>query len=151
MIKEVDADLLTYDLDAIVHQCNCFRTMGAGIALRIRQKYPEAYKADCETGSGDFDKLGTFSYAVLPSNKHIYNMYGQFGYGRNKRYTNYEAVYKALAAIEQHAVKNGLKTIGLPKNMGCRLAGGSWTIVRAIIQDIFDKSQLTCYICNYDK
>lgn len=32
--------------DCIVHGCNCFRTMGAGIARQIAQKWPEAAEAD---------------------------------------------------------------------------------------------------------
>jgi O-acetyl-ADP-ribose deacetylase (regulator of RNase III) len=149
MIHEVDANLLEYPLDAIIHQANCFHTMGGGIALRIRQRHPEAYEADLQTKHGDFLKLGKFSVAVLPSNKHIYNMYSQFSLGMGK-HTNYEAMYNGLKAIEAHAVEGGLKTIGLPKNMGCVLGGGDWRIVRQIIEVVFEKSLLDVYICNYN-
>ena len=34
------------DFNVILHGCNCFSTMGAGIAKQIAEKYPEAYRAD---------------------------------------------------------------------------------------------------------
>jgi O-acetyl-ADP-ribose deacetylase (regulator of RNase III) len=149
MIHEVDANLLTYPLDGIIHQANCHHTMGGGIAARIRAKFPEAYEADCKTPCGDKAKLGTFSVAVLPSNFHIYNMYSQFFIGSGKM-TTYDAMDDGLRLIEKHALNNGLQRLGLPKNMGCVLGGGRWTIVRAIIEDVFADSSLDLFICNYE-
>ena len=149
MIHEINANLLTHPLDGIIHQANCHHTMGGGIAARIRAKFPEAYDADCKTPCGDKAKLGTFSVAVLPSNFHIYNMYSQFFIGNGKM-TQYDAMYDALRLIEKHALDNGLQRLGLPKNMGCVLGGGRWTIVRAIIEDVFVDSSLDLIICNYE-
>ena len=112
MITEINANLLepivaeteTINLDGIIHQANCMHIMGGGIALRIRNKFPEAYEADLKTPKADPKKLGTFSVAVLPSNFHIYNMYSQFSIGW-KRETNYTAVVDGLEAIRQHALR----------------------------------------------
>ena len=112
-------------------------------------KFPEAYEADCKTPCGDKAKLGTFSVAVLPSNFHIYNMYSQFFIGTGKM-TTYDAMDDGLRRIEKHAISNGLARLGLPKNMGCVLGGGRWTIVRAIIEDVFVDSSLDLFICNYE-
>jgi O-acetyl-ADP-ribose deacetylase (regulator of RNase III) len=149
MIHEINANLLEYPLDGIIHQANCFHTFGGGIALRIKNKFPKAYVADCQTPYGDSKKLGTFSVAVLLSNFHIYNMYSQFTFGMGKQ-TKYDAVDEGLRNIEIHARENGLKKIGLPKNMGCVLGGGKWGIVRAIIEESFADSPLDVYICNYE-
>ena len=149
MIIEKDCNLLLEPLDAIGHFCNAHCTMGAGIALRIKEKYPDAYDADLKTMRGDRDKLGTFSYAILPNNKHIINCYTQFGFGMGRQ-TNYEAVYSSLEKANKFLISNGLRTFGLPKNAGCRLGGGSWTIVRAIIEDVFADSPLDLFICNYE-
>lgn len=151
MINEINANLLEYPLDGIIHSCNCFHTMGGGIALRIKDKFPEAYKADLQTEYGDRTKLGTYSMAILESNFHIYNLYGQFDFGKNWRNTSYDALNEGLANIEKHARLSGLIKIGLPKRMGCVLGGGSWVVVRAIIEDVFDSSSLELYICNYEK
>lgn len=150
MIHEIDANLLEQPLDGIVHQANCFHTMGGGIARFIKEKYPEAFTADLKTRRADISKLGTFSVAVLPSNFHVFNLYGQYNFGMEKRHTNYEAVYKGLYSICAYATSNGLTKLGLPKNMGCRLGGGSWIIVRAIIEEVFGVWQGDLYICNYE-
>lgn len=149
MIKEIDANLLEYPLDGIIHQANCFHTMGGGIALRIKNKFPQAYEADLATIKGDRVKVGSFSLAVLPSNFHIYNLYSQytFGFGRQ---TDYTAVVNGLEKIVLHALENGLKSLGLPKYMGCRLGGGNWQVVRAIIDEVFDVRPIDLYICNYE-
>lgn len=149
MIHEIDANLLEQELDGIIHQANCMHIMGGGIALRIRTKYPEAYEADLKTPKSDLSKLGTFSVAVLPSNFHIFNMYSQFSIGF-KRETNYTAVVEGLEAIQEYAHNNGLKKLGLPKYMGCRLGGGYWPVVRAIIDEVFlNDDDIEVFICNY--
>lgn len=151
MIREIDANLLEYPVDGIIHQANCFNTMGGGIAYNIKNKFPEAYQADCETKAGDREKLGTFSLAVLPSNFHIYNLYGQYDMGY-QRMTNYNAVVTGLEKIRDHAIEAGLTKLGLPRYMGCKLGGGYWPVVAAIIDEVFGASDcpIDLYICNYD-
>ena len=48
MIKYIDGDLVKEAelFDVIAHCCNCFCTMGAGIAPQIKNKFPDAYVAD---------------------------------------------------------------------------------------------------------
>lgn len=65
-MKKVYGDLIEMaehgDFDVIVHGCNCFCTMGAGIALQIKHHFPEAYYADCDySKKGDKKNLGFFS------------------------------------------------------------------------------------------
>jgi O-acetyl-ADP-ribose deacetylase (regulator of RNase III) len=148
MIIEKSANLLEEPLDGIIQQCNCFCVQSAGIALRIKNKFPEAYEADCKTVKGDESKLGHFSVAILPNNFHIYNMYGQLSFGGGRQ-TNYEAVANGLGRIEWHASSSGLRTIGLPARMGCVLGGGDYRIVRAIIETVFADSPLQLFICDY--
>lgn len=152
MIQELDTNLLEYPLQGIIHQANCFHTMGSGIARLIREKYPEAYDADIKSGTkGDSKRLGNFSVAhSLKENKYIFNLYGQYNYGHMARFTSYDAVDRGLRKIEAYAQENHLSTLGLPKKMGCTRGGGSWPIVRAIIEDVFKESSIELYICNYD-
>ena len=152
MIQEIDASLLDYPLQGIIHQANCMHTMGSGIARLIREKYPEAYEADCKAGTkGDSKRLGTFSVAhILREDKYVFNLYGQYNFGAMARFTSYDAIDRGLRKIEAYARENNLSTLGLPKNMGCMRGGGSWPIVRAIIEDVFKESPIELYICNYD-
>ena len=59
------------NFDVIIHGCNCFGTMGAGIAKTIKAEFPEAYKADLATEKGDKSKLGTYSTAKVTKNGHV--------------------------------------------------------------------------------
>jgi len=150
MLFEVKADLLEYPVQGIIHQCNCFHTMGAGLAKRIANKYPEAYDADLKTMLGDYKKLGEFSYTLTKDGKTVFNLYSQYRYGRDQRHTLYDSVCNGLVKVKSYAEEHKLETLGLPENMGCRLGGGSWRIVKAIIYDIFYDASIKLYICNYD-
>lgn len=150
MITNKDIDMFKQECDAYIHQCNCFHTMGGGIAVRVKANYPEAYAADCKTKMGDYKKLGTFSSAQgKKDGRWIYNMYSQFSMGFGNRHTNYEAFYEGLCAIKSNAIALGLKTIAVPRNMGCTLGGGNWSICEKMIEVVFEDGQLDVYICNY--
>ena len=84
-MKNVRGDLIKLALDGhfdvIVHGCNCQCVMGAGIALSIRNTFPEAFAADLATSKGDRAKLGTISVAAVERGGHsiaVVNGYTQF-------------------------------------------------------------------------
>lgn len=149
MITNIDINIFDCVAQGIIHQANCQNTMQSGIARQIREKYPEAYEADCKTVAGDIKKLGTFSWVKTHDDKYIYNCYSQFRYGKEQRHTNYEAIYTGSSSIKQHAIANQLNVLSLPHNMGCMLGGGSWKIVSSIIEEVFDNSEINLYICKY--
>ena len=150
MITDVDVNLLEYPLDGFMHQANCFTTMGSGIALAIKNKYPELYKADVDYGrKGDSSKLGKFSTIKCHDDKQGYNIYGQYNFGGWTRNTNYEALCTGFAGVRDHAMANNIIRLGLPKNMGSVLGGGDWRIVRSIVEVVFEKFTGELYICNY--
>jgi hypothetical protein len=94
--------------------------------------------------------MGTYSVAVLSDNFHIFNLYGQFHFGRNKRHTDYTAVVNGLERIKEYALESGLKRLGCPKYMGCKLGGGDWGVVYAIITEVFfAEHSIDFFICNY--
>lgn len=63
-MKEVNGDLIRMAMegqfDVFIHGCNCYCQMGKGIALSIKDKFPEAYKADCKTKKAANEKLGSY-------------------------------------------------------------------------------------------
>lgn len=135
MIRYIDGDLVrdAENYEVIAHCCNCFCTMGAGIAPQIKHKFPEAYEADCKTQSGDESKLGTITYTENTT-PIVVNLYGQFDYtGRRsgKMDLDYDALRSALKAMRE---KFTGKTFGLPM-IGAGLAGGDWNVIEAIIEE----------------
>ncbi|MEP6067969.1 MAG: macro domain-containing protein [Paracoccaceae bacterium] len=137
-MKKVTGDLLQLALDgrfdAIVHGCNCMCTMGAGIAVPIKQHFPEAFEADQATQRGEKSKLGTISTALIVregAQFHVINAYTQYEYGRGKRHADYEAIRGCFRSI---AKEFSDARIGYPL-IGAGLAGGDWTIIEQIIEE----------------
>ena len=118
------------DFDVLIHGCNCFNTMGAGIAKSIKEQYPGAFDADCGTVAGNRGKLGRYSSYITDNGLVIINAYTQYGYDK-VRDVDYEAVARVFAQIKKDI--NG-ESICYPM-IGCGLAGGSWDIVGAIINE----------------
>lgn len=124
--------------DVIVHGCNCFHTMGAGIAKEISTRYPQALAADKElTKKGDKSKLGGYTYASVTSpSGHkfiIINAYTQYHYGRPRKGYPALAHYGAIETVFRTIAENyRFMRIGYPK-IGSGLAGGDWNTVESII------------------
>lgn len=135
-MKTVTGDLLQLALDGhfdiIIHGCNCFCTMGAGIAKAIRLEFPEALSADADTQTGDKHKLGSYSHATVNRDGHtitIINGYTQHNYSGKSVLVDYKAVSSLFAQLKE---KYSGKRMGYPK-IGAGLAGGDWNIISAII------------------
>lgn len=156
MITELKIDLLKAEVDAIAHCANCFNTMGSGIAKQIKAKFPEAFLADSKTTVGDRTKFGNFSVGLVspenktsPTIKLVYNLYGQYYYGKDSRKLNYESIYTSLVAMKADCESRSTKNIGFPKNMGCMLAGGHFPIVYEMIKHVFIGDAFSVHICEY--
>ena len=99
---------------AIVHGCNCFNTMGAGIALPIKQNFPAAYAADLKTVKGDKNKLGSYTFAQTEYGT-VINAYTQYDYLRFPGIIN--CVYDAIKRIFEKLNEDFKgKKIAIPKN-----------------------------------
>lgn len=138
MLTYKTGNLLEATEDAIAHCCNCYNTMGSGIAPKIKARWPDVYAADCATKRGDWRKLGTFTKAVVKEGAlTVYNLYGQFGYSKRDqgiRDLDYNALYDALDRMGDDVVANGGTSVGLPL-IGCGLAGGNWKVVEVMIEE----------------
>ena len=122
------------DFDVIVHGCNCFCAMGAGIAYAMKAEFPEAFKADKATKKGDKSKLGGFSQATGVRNGNsitIINAYTQFNYHGKGVKADYSAIRKIFRKLKRQF--SG-KRFGFPL-IGAGLAGGDWNIIAEIINE----------------
>tara|TARA_Y100001937_G_C6925528_1_gene243701 strand:+ start:153 stop:596 length:444 start_codon:yes stop_codon:yes gene_type:complete len=129
--------------DVIIHGCNCFNVMGAGIAKQIKTSFPEAYQADLETKKGDDKKLGTYTSANV-NNLTIVNAYTQYNYGLGQRNVDYNAVRKIFRQIK-HNFRD--KRIAYPK-IGAGLGGGNWKTIKSIIEEELENTNHTLVIYN---
>ncbi len=137
--KEVNGDLLKMfkqgKFDAIGHGCNCFNSMGSGIAYYISKQFPEAYQVDKLTQFKDLNKLGTYSDVKTEYGK-IFNIYSQYTPGKDLRL---DSLKLALESIND---RFPTIQIGLPL-IGCGLAGGDWNIVKPIIKSALKDCNVT--------
>jgi len=138
MFKEVEGNLIEMTdagmFDVIAHGANCLHTMGAGIAKKLRRRWPIVYEIDCETLRAYEGKLGTISVATVETDSgtaNVINCYSQFKYGKGQQFAEYGAIRSCMMKIKKQF---GDKRIGLPK-IGCNLAGGKWSIVKKIMME----------------
>lgn len=148
MIEQRIGDVLDQlDLSYVVHQANLFHTFGSGIAYTIKCKFPEAYQADLLTVKGAYDKLGTYSIAKVSPTLSIINMYSQLGLGGSGRQTSYDAMHETLTKVERVLRDVPGVKVGIPYKLGCGLANGSWSVVKAIVSDVFERSPIQLVVC----
>lgn len=119
--------------DVIIHGCNCFCTMGAGIAKLIKDRFPQAYQADLKTKKADRQKLGSYSCARVEKNSNhffIVNGYTQYEFSGSDVLVDYQAVKNLFSRIKKDFAN---QRIGYPK-IGAGLAKGDWEKISDIIE-----------------
>ena len=120
------------DFDIIVQGCNCFNTMGGGLAREIRERYPLAAMADNATIKGDYNKLGNYTVAYnMAPHFTIINAYTQYNMSRGTDVFEYTAFQLILQKL---LFAYGDKRIGLPY-IGMGLAGGDPDTIIPMIRD----------------
>ncbi len=126
-MRTVTGDLITLALegefDVIIHGCNCYNTMGAGIARAVRDRLPEAFAADRATVKGDLGKLGTYTSAEIVRDDvrfTVINAYTQGNYRGSGALVDYDAIRSNFRAVAKNFPD---ARIGYPK-IGAGLAGG---------------------------
>jgi O-acetyl-ADP-ribose deacetylase (regulator of RNase III) len=135
-MKTIEGDLIKLALeghfDVIVHGCNCFCAMGAGIAKSIKSEFPEAFEADLTTEKGVKQKLGSYSQVTVTRNGKsitIINAYTQFHWAGQGVKADYDAIRRVFSQLK---AEFGDARIGYPM-IGAGLAGGDWGVIAHII------------------
>lgn len=153
MIKIYEGDIFDYvqENDIVLHQVNCQGVMGAGIALQIKKQFPnvyETYKSYCEYMDkqclGDMLDIETTKGNIKFT---IGNCFGQYGFGRCKVQTNYDALHDSFMKVKYNS--DLYNRILIPYGIGCGLAGGDWSIVFKMIKEIFKDCEVL--IVKYNK
>ncbi|GLI82384.1 Appr-1-p processing protein [Rossellomorea marisflavi] len=147
MIEVIEGNILMAEEQIITHQVNCQGVMGAGLAAQIRKKYPivyERYVSLVQSRKDNKEVLGKTQIIKVESDKFIANIFGQYTYGRLGIHTSYTALESALTDLKLRAQKHK-KAIALPHGIGCGLAGGDWSKVSSIIENVFSDYKVALY------
>jgi O-acetyl-ADP-ribose deacetylase (regulator of RNase III) len=146
-IKEVKGNLLEASEDLICHQVNCQGRMGSGVALAIKEKYPQVYK-QYKTMCKLTNPLGEAQAIQVSEKQIVINMYAQEFYGYDKKqYTSYEAFEKCCKKIRDIAIQFNL-SVAMPYKIGSVRGGAEWDEIYKILVKYFgplSKVNLTLY------
>jgi O-acetyl-ADP-ribose deacetylase (regulator of RNase III) len=140
LMKQIEMDLLDVPKGIICHQINCMGSMGAGIALQIKRKWPIVdieYMQNYKKGELRLGRL--FLTKVTPT-LYVANLCGQHNYGRGRRQTDYAALKTCFEKLarwrELHKAFTGEDlAVFVPVGMGCGLGGGDWSTVVKLIEE----------------
>lgn len=151
-VKKVKGNIIDMiergEITATAHGCNCFHTMGSGIAKTFNE-YTDGklLEADKQTVYGDINNLGNYTSIDFNGVKffNIYSQYihaGQFKGNRDGLvYVNWVAVSNALFNVVTELSKNDDSVLALPY-IGCGLAGGEEESLIAILDEISECEEL---------
>ena len=120
---------------AIAHGCNCAGSMGAGIAVGFRERYPamfEEFRRRCQARPPAFG-LGDVFLWREEGRPAVFNLGTQPRPGRGATYPVVEAALKALRAAADGA---GLTSLAMPR-IAAGYGGLSWKKVRSLIETAF--------------
>jgi O-acetyl-ADP-ribose deacetylase (regulator of RNase III) len=132
------------ELPALAHGCNCAGSMGRGIALEFRQRWPamyEAYRKECEEGR--FRPGDVFTWRA--GDKTIFNLATQPLPRPSARLEYIErSLRKAIAIAEARDIS----LVGMPR-IGVGLGGLDWADVKRVIEAI--GSQTNTVLAVYER
>src|SRR5262245_11417213 len=116
-IRYVTGDLFAnaHHAAAFAHGCNCQGSMGAGIAVGFRQRYPEMYeqyRALCKSSPRRFDPGDCFLYES-DDRPWVFNLATQENYWRDR--ATYAAIEASLTRMRALADAKGVTSIALPR------------------------------------
>lgn len=163
-IIEVNGDLLDSPCVVLAHQVNCMGVMGSGVARAIKEKWIDVFLEYLKgIQSLDHNCLGGCLVVQAEEGKYVANLFGQYYYngyfkdpgdylkqefwkqpelGDSIRFTNYEALYKSLKKLKVDMVAYNIPSVAFPYKMGADRGGGSWEIIRKMIEEIFKDTNI---------
>lgn len=120
---------------AFAHGCNCAGSMGAGIAVGFKDRYPAMFaefRRRCKADPPEFGLGDVFFWREdgLPA---VFNLGTQPRPGRG---ATYPVVEQALRTLRAAADREGITSIAAPR-IAAGYGGLSWKKVRAIIETVF--------------
>jgi len=138
MIERTQGDLLMADAAALVNTVNCVGVMGKGIALQIKKRFPEnfkAYEAACRREEVKPGRMFVFETGQMFNPRYIINFPTKRHWRGKSRYEDIESGLKALV---REVRQRKIRSIAIPP-LGSGLGGLQWNRVKAMIEAAFEE------------
>lgn len=137
-IQYVAGDLFVnrYEAQALAQGCNCRGSMGAGIAVGFKERYPqmfEEYRRRCKADPREFNPGDVFLWRANDQ-PDVFNLATQEDYWRSK--ATYERVETALTEMRRQADEANITSIAMPR-IGAGYGGLSWNKVKVVLERVF--------------
>lgn len=155
MISYINADVTTVTDCVLAHGVNCQGVMGSGVALAIRNKWPNCYKTykkyvETNLGKESKELLGEcFLHYEEAQRVWIANCFTQDFYGRDgNQYATKNSVFESLFQAYEFAGREGLM-LAMPK-IASGLGGLDWNDdVYPIVSDLSLRYNTYTLVCIY--
>lgn len=144
MIIECTDDIFSLDVESIVNPVNCVGIMGAGLALKFKERYPQNYKAYKAVCENKLLKAGDIFVTKISNNgvKYVINFATKDHY-KNHSKINY--ITEGLIALKQFLDKENISSVAIPA-LGCGLGGLNYPEVKDKILKEFDNTEKNVYV-----
>lgn len=150
MIEFIKGDITKETSGLIIHGCNARGVMGSGVALAIKNKWPEAYEAYKHAPQGE-QAMGKLQIVSISDGLYIGNGWTQLTFGSDgARYASVDAIRKVLVEAFRFCSDYNL-VLKMPKIGGLR-GGLNWdTEVYPIIRELaLSTENVEVKIINFD-
>jgi O-acetyl-ADP-ribose deacetylase (regulator of RNase III) len=137
VIHESQGNLLEADTEAIVNTVNTVGVMGKGIALQIKQAFPEnykQYKAACDRGEVKIGDIFVHDAHHFGPRRYVLNFPTKRHWRGKSRIEDIQAGLSSLVEVVQ---ERGIASVAVPA-LGCGNGGLSWDAVRPMIYAAFE-------------
>lgn len=145
-------NLINSNCSVIAHQTNCLGIMGSGVAVAIKNTYPEVFTLYHDLCK-QTNPLGTTQLVEVGpeggKQRFIANVFGQYSIGREKQQTDYDALKRALTDLRTQMEEKNLNSVAFPVYMGAARGGGNWAFILAMIMEIFKCSGISIELDAY--
>ena len=132
-IKEGDIFSIE-EVTSYAHGCNCAGSMGRGIAVQFRKKFPRMYENYRQMCLKKTFRPGDV-YDYDHGNGHVYNLATQQHYCIAGQLAKLEYIETSMETMMLLAEKSSVQSIAMPK-IGAGLGGLNWVEVKAIIEKV---------------
>ena len=130
-LRFTKGDMFNTPADILINTVNCVGVMGAGIALKFKQRYPrmfDEYRRKCAAGE---IRPGELHIWQSLNGERIVNFPTKRDWRDNSRYEDVEA---GLLALKRFLAGQGPVRVVIPA-LGCGNGGLDWSIVSAMISE----------------